>query len=513
MSSFFKSWRDDIPAGLVVFLVAVPLCLGIALASEAPPFAGLIAGIIGGIVVGSLSGSSIGVSGPAAGLTAIVASAIHDLGTFELFLAAVVIAGVFQLLLGVLRAGLISYYFPNAVIKGMLAAIGIIIILKQLPHAVGYDKDPEGDENFFQLDGENTFSEIINGITHITTPSAILISLISLTILILWERKFIQKSVLRFIPGALLVVIIGILMTFFFQGTSWELIAEHRVDVGVSGKSFGELFTFPDFSQWANPQLYIIGATLAVVASIETLLSVQASDKLDPLKRTTSGNRELLAQGTGNILSGLIGGLPVTQVIVRTSANVNSGGKTKLATIFHGILIAAAVASISGLMNYIPYASLAAVLLVIGYKLAKPKLIFSVFKEGWLQFLPFAITVIGVVRFDLLTGVAIGLGVAIIIAGIQRLTLSRIKKKQLVLNEQETAGHYQLEMPDFVPFAKKSALIKALNELPHNSRVEIDLSNVQILSQDVVETIDEFRDKAKTKNISIDVIPQEFETT
>jgi MFS superfamily sulfate permease-like transporter len=513
MSSFFKTWRDDIPAGLVVFLVAVPLCLGIALASEAPPFAGLIAGIVGGIVVGSLSGSSIGVSGPAAGLTAIVASAIHDLGTFELFLAAVVIAGVIQLILGVLRAGFISHYFPNVVIKGMLAAIGIIIILKQLPHAVGYDKDPEGDENFFQIDGENTFSEVVKGIENITTPSAILITLISIGILLLWERKFIQKTVLRLVPGALLVVVVGIILTLAFQGTSWELISEHRVDVGVSDKSFAELFTFPDFSQWNNPKFYIIAVTMAVVASIETLLSVDASDKLDPERRITPGNRELLAQGAGNIVSGMIGGLPVTQVVVRTSANVNSGGRSKLSTIFHGILIAAAVATISGLMNYIPYASLAAVLLMVGYKLAKPKIIIGILKEGWLQFIPFATTIIGVVRFDLLTGVGLGLGVSIIIAIIQRLRLSNIEKTKVKLKKQEIVGHYQIEMPDFASFAKKSAVIKVLKKVPDNSNVQIDLSNVQILSPDIEETIDEFRGTAKTKNISIDVIPPVQETT
>jgi MFS superfamily sulfate permease-like transporter len=512
MSSFFKSWREDIPAGLVVFLVAVPLCLGIALASEAPPFAGLIAGIIGGIVVGSISGSSIGVSGPAAGLTAIVASAIHELGTFELFLAAVVIAGIIQILLGVLRAGFISYYFPNVVIKGMLAAIGIIIILKQLPHAVGYDKDPEGDENFIQVDGENTFSEILNGLNHVT-PLAVVITLLSLAVLILWERKFIQKSVLRFVPGALLAVVIGIVLTFIFQGTGWELASEHRVDLGVTGKSFGELFTFPDFSRWKDPQLYILAATIGVVASIETLLSVEASDKLDPEKRTTSGNRELLAQGVGNTVSGLIGGLPVTQVIVRTSTNVNAGGKTKLSAIFHGILIAVSVAVLSGFMNYIPYAALAAVLFMVGYKLAKPKILISVFKEGWRQFVPFALTIIGVVRFDLLTGVAIGLGASIVITVVQRLLLPNVQKKELELVEQEADGHYQLEMPDFVSFAKKSAVIKALNEVPSNSKVQIDLSNVRVLSPDIKETIDEFEDKAKTKNISIDVIPQVQEIT
>lgn len=506
MFSFFNHWREDLPAGLVVFLVAVPLCLGIALASDAPPFAGLIAGIIGGVIVGSISGSAIGVSGPAAGLAAIVASAIHELGSYELFLTAVVLSGIFQLIFGLLRAGIISHYFPNVVIKGMLAAIGIIIILKQLPHAVGYDKDPEGDENFFQIDGENTFSEIINGLNHYT-PSAIIIAIISLAILILWERKFIQRTALKNIPSALLVVIIGILMTYGFQGTSWALIDEHRVDLGVSDKSFTELFTFPNFSQLGNAQLYIVAITLAIVASIETLLSVDASDKLDPKRRITPGNRELFAQGAGNIVSGLIGGLPVTQVVVRSSANVNAGGKTKLAAIFHGVLIAISIFTIAGLMNYIPYASLAAILLVVGYKLAKPKMILLIFKEGWTSFLPFIVTILGVVFKDLLTGVALGLICSIIIALIQRSTISGTKKKKLILHKNESNGEYQLELPHFMPFSKKPSLMKQLKKVPQNIHLTIDLTYVQIMAIDIEELLREYKTTAVSKNIELHIIP------
>lgn len=509
MHSFFKTWKRDLPAGLVVFLIAVPLCLGIALASDAPPFAGLIAGIVGGVIVGSISGSSIGVSGPAAGLTAIVASAIHDLGTFELFLAAVVIAGAFQLILGLLRAGTISHYFPNVVIKGMLAAIGIIIILKQFPHAVGYDKDPEGDENWIQIDGENTFTEIINGLNHIT-PSALIITIISLAILIIWERKFIQKTFLKNIPGALVVVAIGMLLTYLLQATEWKLIAEHRVDLGVKGKTFAELITFPDFSQWTNPNLLLVAATLAIVASIETLLSVDASDKLDPKKRMTPGNRELFAQGAGNIVSGLIGGLPVTQVVVRSSANVNSGGLSKLSAIFHGVLIAASIFTIAGLMNYIPYASLAAVLLMVGYKLAKPKIILAVFKEGWLQFIPFILTVIAVVRFDLLTGVGVGLACAVFILIIQRLTLADLKRRKLLLLEDGKTGGFLLEFPDFTPFSRKASVIKSFKKIPESGSIKIDLSTVQVISADVIELIDEFKTTAQSKNINLEIIPSKI---
>ncbi len=507
MHSFFKTWKVDLPAGLVVFLIAVPLCLGIALASDAPPFAGLIAGIVGGVVVGSISGSAVGVSGPAAGLTAIVASAIKDLGTFELFLAAVVIAGVFQLILGIARAGTISHYFPNVVIKGMLAAIGIIIILKQLPHAVGYDKDPEGDENWVQVDGENTFSEILNSLNHVT-PSAVVITILSLTLLILWERKIIQRTFLKYIPGALVVVLIGMLLTFLLQGTDWQLIAEHRVDLGVQGKSAAELITFPDFSQWNNPSLLLVAATLAIVASIETLLSVDASDKLDPHKRVTPGNRELFAQGAGNIVSGLIGGLPVTQVVVRSSANVNSGGTSKLSTIFHGLLIAVSIFTIAGLMNYIPYASLAAILLQVGYKLAKPKIIIGVFKEGWLQFIPFIVTIVTIVRFDLLTGVGLGLACAFFILIIQRLTLADLERRHLLLHEDGETGDFLLKLPDFMPFSRKSSVIKSLKKVPENTTLKIDLSSVQTISTDVMELIDEFQTTAKTKNIKLQIIPR-----
>lgn len=507
MSSLFSSWKTDLPAGLVVFLIAVPLCLGISLASEAPAFSGLIAGIVGGVIVGSISGSTIGVSGPAAGLTSIVASSITQLGTFELFLTAVVIAGIFQLLLGVARAGTLSYFFPNVVIKGMLVAIGIIIILKQLPHAIGYDKDPEGDENFFQVDGENTFSEILNGLNHVTW-SAVVIALISLAILLIWERPFIKKTFLKFIPGALVVVVVGMGLTALFKDTSWELINEHRVDLGVKGKSFSELIIFPDFSQLGNPQLYVIALTLAVVASLETLLSVDASDKLDPKRRVTPGNRELFAQGVGNIVSGLVGGLPVTQVVVRTSANVNSGGTSKISTIFHGILIAVSVFTIAGLMNYIPYASLAAILLMVGYKLAHPKILKGVFKEGWLQLIPFLVTIVITVRFDLLTGVGSGLALALFIAFIQRLTINELKHKKVLLitnNNDSDQEDYHMTIPDYAPFLKKSSLIKQLKNIPANANLSIDLRHVKHLSPDIREILDEFKKSAPDKNITVTV--------
>ncbi|AEA43136.1 SulP family inorganic anion transporter [Fluviicola taffensis] len=497
MKNLFKTWKQDIPAGLVVFLVAVPLCLGIALASEAPVFSGLIAGIIGGVVVGSISGSAIGVSGPAAGLTAIVATAITDLGSFELFLAAVVFAGIFQLILGIIKAGFISFYFPNVVIKGMLAAIGLLIIFKQIPHAIGYDKDFEGDESFFQADGHNTFSELFYSLNYISIP-AVVICLVSVLVLILWDKKFIQKTFLKFVPGPLIVVLIGIIATISLQETSWNLIPKHRVDLGINGKSFGELFTFPDFSQLGNYKLYLTAATLAVVASLETLLSLDAADKLDNKKRITSGNRELLAQGFGNIASGLIGGLPVTQVVVRTSANVNSGGTNKLATIFHGVLIAVAVLSIPHVFSFVPYASLAAILIMVGFKLAKPTLFKKVFKEGWLQFIPFIVTIIGILLTDLLIGISIGLGVSFLVILYYNFKLSHY------LSVEDDI--YHIRLTEHMTFLNKASLIETLLKIPNNVKVIIDESKAKFIANDIIESIEDFKIRAQDKNIEIEII-------
>ena len=497
MKNLFQTWKQDAPAGLVVFLVAVPLCLGIALASEAPVFSGLIAGIIGGIIVGTLSGSSIGVSGPAAGLAAIVAAAITDLGSFEVFLAAVVFAGAIQVILGLIRAGFISFYFPNVVIKGMLAAIGLLIIFKQIPHAVGYDADYEGDEAFFQADGHNTFSELFYSLNYITFP-ALIICAVSIALLILWDSKGLQKTFLKFVPGPLVVVVLGILATVLLQGTSWALIPKHRVDLGISGKRFGELFTFPDFSQLGNYKLYLTAATLAIVASLETLLSVDASDKLDPKKRITSGNRELLAQGIGNITSGFIGGLPITQVVVRTSANVNSGGMNKLATIIHGTLIAITVLSVPGIFNYIPYASLAAILIMVGFKLAKPALFKKVYKEGWLQFIPFIVTILGILFTDLLIGISIGLGVSFLVILYYNFKLSHY------LSVEDNV--YRIRLTEHMTFLNKASLIETLLKIPNNVKVIIDESKAKFLANDIVESIEDFKIRAKDKNIEIEII-------
>ncbi len=383
----FKYLKYDLPAGLVVFLVAVPLCLGIALASGAPLFSGIIAGIVGGIVVAFASGSALSVSGPAAGLTVIVLNAISTLRNYELFLLAVVLAGFIQIILGYVKAGIIGYYFPSNVIKGMLAAIGIILILKQIPHAIGYDVDNEGDFDFIQADGENTFSEIVNSLNHIH-PGALIIAGISLLILILWERPFLKKiSFFKIVPGALIAVLSGIVINEIFKTSSPELFLDGdklvRLPVASSVPDFISQFTLPDFSGLSNHKVYIVAFTIAIIASLESLLSVEAVDKLDPYKRNTPANRELKAQGLGNMISGLIGGLPITAVIVRSSANINAGAKTKLSAIIHGMLLLFSVIALAPFLNKIPLSCLAALLLTVGYKLAKISLFKSMYKMGW----------------------------------------------------------------------------------------------------------------------------------
>ena len=414
----FKSIKSDLPASIVVFFVALPLCLGIALASGAPLFSGLIAGIVGGIVVGSLSGSKIGVSGPAAGLAAIVLTAIGTLGGYENFLVAVVLGGIIQLLFGVLKAGVIGYYFPSSVIKGMLTGIGIIIILKQIPHFFGYDIDPEGDFAFLQVDGENTFTEIFKSLNYISLGSTIM-GVAWLVILIVWERVLAKTSrIFKLIQGPVVAVVVGIVYFYVTQGNDQFGIATNQlvsVPIPEDTTSFLAQFTFPNFSILFTTEVWVVAFTIALVASLETLLCVEATDKLDPHKNVTPTNRELLAQGTGNIVSGLIGGLPITQVIVRSSANIQSGGRTKASAIIHGFFLLISIILIPKLLNKIPLSVLAAILLVVGYKLAKPALFKQMYALGWKQFVPFTVTVVGIVFTDLLVGIGMGLGVGIVV--------------------------------------------------------------------------------------------------
>lgn len=498
---FFSNLKNDFPASIVVFLVALPLCLGIALASGAPLFSGLIAGIVGGTVVALMSGSPLGVSGPAAGLAAIVITAIPELGGFETFLLAVIVGGIIQLILGFIKAGIIGYYFPNSVIKGMLSAIGIIIILKQIPHAFGYDKDPEGDLNFFQPDGQTTISELFNMVDYIS-PGAVIIAVLSLAILILWERPFMKKiSLFNIIQGPLIVVVLGIILNLVFEGTSLMISKDHLVSIPVaeSIEGFFGQFTTPDFTQLGNPKVYLIGATMAIVASLETLLCVEATDKLDPEKRITPTNRELLAQGTGNIVSGFIGGLPITQVIVRSSANIQSGGKTKASAFIHGVLLLVSVISIPFVLNLIPLASLAAILFVVGFKLAKPALFKQLYKMGHAQFVPFIITVIGIVFTDLLVGIGIGFAVAIFY-----ILYNNYKIPYHFDPETYKAGDpVVIELSEEVSFLNKGSILQTLNHLPNNTKVTIDGRKTRSIHPDVVEIIEDFQQNGMNRGIEL----------
>ena len=494
-----KNLKKDLPASIVVFLVALPLCLGIALASGAPLFAGLIAGIVGGVVVGFFSGSQLSVSGPAAGLTVIVLGAITQLGNYQVFLLALVIAGVFQLVLGLIKAGTIGNYFPSSVIEGMLAAIGIILILKQLPHALGVDSDFLGDETFAQGNQENTFSAIANALNQFSL-GAIIISVLSILILVFWP-KF---KKLNFIPAPLLVVVLGIALSLAFQNSSFALKAAQLVKIPVVS-GWGELsslFILPDFSAIANKQVWIVGGTIAIVASLETLLSLEAVDKIDPIKRVSPTNRELIAQGVGNISSAMLGGLPMTSVIVRSSANVNAGARTKMSAVFHGLWLLLSLLFIPNLINMIPLACLAAILLVTGYKLTRISLFKHMYTKGWDQFMPFVITVVAVVFTDLLKGVAIGMLFAIFY-------LLRTNMRNpffYKIQEEGDKKHLRIKLAEEVSFLNKAAIQVLLTNIPPETDVIIDGSNSRYIDPDVLETIFNFKHNAYTKGIIVTLV-------
>ncbi|NVJ86198.1 MAG: SulP family inorganic anion transporter [Algoriphagus sp.] len=495
-----NSLKYDLKSSLVVFLVALPLCLGIAVASGAPPMSGLIAGIIGGVIIGSLSGSHVSVSGPAAGLTVIVLDSIATLGGFELFLGAVVIAGIIQLAFGLLKGGVLGYYFPHSVIKGMLTAIGLILILKQIPHALGWDKDAMGDMAFLQLDNANTFSEIWYAIQYFS-PGAIPITLISLFIIYFFERPVIKNNpILGLVPGALWAVLFGILSNQFYASyiPEWTLSGEHLVNIPVVERveDLADLVTFPNFSKIASSEFWLIAFTIAIIASIETLLSIEAGDKMDPKKRITPASKELVAQGIGNSVSGLIGGLPITAVIVRTSANIASGAKTKLSAILHGVLLLVLVVGIANLLNQIPLSCLAAVLFMVGFKLAKPSIFVGEYEKGPNQFLPFIITVFAILFTDLLIGIGIGL-----VAGVFFVMRTNYRKSIIVT---ELKGKYLVKLQKDVSFLNKAPLRKALETIPEGSEVIINATKAQFIDHDIQEVLNDFINAAPEKNIEVE---------
>jgi MFS superfamily sulfate permease-like transporter len=495
----------DLAAGLVVFFVALPLCLGIALASGAPLFSGLIAGVVGGVVVGLLSKSHLSVSGPAAGLTAIVLGAVTDLGAFDLFLCAVVVAGVVQLALGFLKAGTIANYLPSNVIEGMLAGIGVIIILKQLPHAVGFDRDAAGNFSFLDTSGGGTFAPLRQALDFIT-PGAVVVALVSIIIMKVWEKVPALKKI-KVLPGPLVAVVCGVLLNeaFAAAGSGLAVGREHLVNLPVSdglGGFFGQ-FTLPDPAGFGNLKVWTYGLTIAVVASIETLLCIEAVDTLDPHKRYTPPNHELKAQGVGNVLNGLVGGLPLTSVIVRSSANVNAGAQTKLSCIAHGVLLLVCAAAIPAVLNKIPLAVLAAILILTGYKLANPALFKRWRAHGWHQFVPFAVTVVGVVLTDLLVGVAMGLAVSV----------------AFILRENQRSAYFfrrekyhegdiiHIHLAQEVTFLNKAAIKLTLEHLPPKGYVIIDASETVYIDHDVLELVREFKEvKAPERGIRLELV-------
>lgn len=481
----FKYLKEDLPAGLVVFLVALPLCLGIALASGAPLFSGIITGIVGGIIVAFASGSALSVSGPAAGLTVIVLNGITQLGSYDNFLLAVVIAGILQIILGYLKAGVIGYYFPSSVIKGMLAAIGIILIIKQAPIALGYDK--------------------LNGIPyHI---GSIIIASVSIAIILFWEIPALKKiAFFKWVPGALIAVLVGVGLNqlFAMYQPAWVLVANQLVKLPVANNSseFIAQFTLPNFSAIGNYQVFVVAVTIAIIASLETLLSVEAADKLDPYKRVTPTDRELKAQGFGNLIAGLIGGLPLTAVIVRTSANINAGGKTKLSAIVHGILLLVSVVFFAAILNQIPLACLAAVLLVVGYKLAKVSLFKEMYQLGWEQFLPFIITIIAIQFSDLLKGIGVGMLVAIFYI----LRTNYRRDYEVHSAKKSEGGAITIILSEHVTFINKGSIAKKLATLPNDIKVTIDGSKAHYIDLDVLEIIHNFKIAASLKNIQVELI-------
>jgi len=504
-TNLFAHFKSDFASGLVVFLVALPLCLGIAMASGAPLFSGIITGIVGGIVVGYLSQSQISVSGPAAGLTAIILTAITDLGGFDVFLTAVFIAGLIQLSLGLLRAGSISNYFPTNVIEGMLAGIGVIIIMKQLPHAFGYDADYEGDQAFAQTTGDNTFSAFFDIFNHLHL-GAILIASVSIGILILWDKVPALKK-LKLVPGALVAVAVGILLNEFFisTGSSLAIAKEHLVTLPMptTVEEFKAIIVTPNFNGLLNPKVWTVGLTIAIVASIETLLCIEAADRMDVHKRFTNTNVELKAQGIGNIVCSLIGGLPLTSVVVRTSANNSAGAKTKLSAIIHGVLLLVCVLTIPFILNKIPLATLAAVLILVGYKLAKPATFKHFWSYGKYQFLPFIATFLGVVFTDLLKGVVLGIIISVVF--ILRGNLKRAYSFRK--NEYVDGDIIHIDLAQEVSFLNKAAIKITLAGIPKNSKVVIDAKDTVYIAHDILDLIHEFKTtRAIDDNINVKLI-------
>ncbi len=495
--SLRDSWRRDLPASLVLVVIALPLCLGIALASGAPLSAGIVSGVLGGIAVGLLSNSQLMVTGPAAGLTVIVATGIGTLGSFNALLTAVLIAGLLQLVFSVLRVGVVGYYIPSSLTKGILASIGIVLILKQLPHAVGYDADFVGDEAFQQSNAQNTFSALFDTLQNVR-PGAVIVALVSLALLVLLDRPALRR--VRLLPAPLIVVAVGVIFNAIFVAFAPTLAiqAPQLVQLpGIDGaRGLAGFFIRPDWLAFASIDAWRLGATIAVVASVETLISLEATDKIDQFKRYSDTNRELLAQGIGNTLAGLIGGLPMTGVIVRSAANIDAGARTRWSAVLHGVLLLVFVLAIPSVLNRIPLASIAALLIYTGYKLATPALFRTTWSLGKTQFLPFALTIIAVVMTNLLVGIAVGVAAALIIILGQSLgqpALKVVSPKGAVLT--------RFQLPDQATFLARANIERTLSALPDGCRVEIDGTKTTRFDYDVLERLHDFSATAQLRNI------------
>lgn len=480
--------KHDLRAGLSVFLVALPLCLGIALASGAPIYAGLMSGIIGGVVVSLISGAQLGVSGPAAGLSTIVAASIVSLGNYNVFLLAVIVAGLFQLIIGVFKLGVFASYFPSSVIKGMLAAIGILLISKQIPLILGYSR-PD-----FWTDG---FAGHIREFSAHITKGAIAISFVSLLVMILLKYPFAKK--MNFLPAPLWVVLIGILLNLLFSYTAPSFALANNQLVTVPDNIFSSI-VFPDLKLlFKVPEVWKDGLIIGMLATLETLLCVEAVDKLDKRNRITPVNREMIAQGIGNMACGLLGAIPITSVVVRGAANADAGGRTKLAAFTHGLFLLIAVLFLPFLLNKIPYASLAAILLITGYNLAKPKLFKNMWSLGWKQFIPFVLTIVIILATDLLIGVSIGL-----LMSIYFIIQNNFKAEYKVTKtkKHETAIYF-IKLNTNVTFLNKVNLRKALDQIPEYSVLTIDGTESYFIDYDILEVISEFENKAHDRHIEV----------
>jgi len=512
-----KHLKSDLPSGLVVFLVALPLCLGIASASGAPFFSGIISGIVGGIVIAALSNSALSVSGPAAGLATLVAGAIMAIGDFRLFLCAVLIAGILQMLLGLAKLGGIANYIPGSVIKGMLTSIGILIIAKQIPKAVGYDKDEQGNLTELFEYGHESMHELLQPLRHIEV-GVVIVCIVSIITMLVWDKPFFKKK-LPYIPGALVAVVVALLINQVWLSTGSKLAIENehlvKLPVASTPNEFFNFFSLPDFSGFLNGTVIVYGVVIALIASLETLLSIEAIDNIDPERRITNTNKELFAQGVGNTVAGLIGGLPVTSVIVRSSANVNAGAKTKMSAIIHGVLLLVSIVAIPGLLNKIPLSALAAILLLTGYKLAKPAVFKGFWKAGKYQFVPFIVTVIVIIAIDLFSVVPVLSGKGLIIgvfAGIMAaagaILHGNLKNSYFFHREKHREGDtIRIRFSEEVSFLNKAAIRQTLDHLPENSTVVLDASSTKYIDYDVLEIVKEFRDiKAPLKKISLTLL-------